>query len=68
MQFNPSSPSSVPHCGFLGCLPANPHGAPLESVLAQTRGWLHEDVAKDGAINVLDIIIIGQHFGQGCPS
>jgi len=29
--------------------------------------WTPDDVNCDSMIDVLDIIVIGQHFGAGCP-
>ncbi len=28
--------------------------------------WIPEDVNCDGEINVLDVIVVGQHWGEGC--
>jgi hypothetical protein len=30
---------------------------------ASLTGWIREDANEDGAINVLDMIIIGQNWG-----
>jgi hypothetical protein len=43
------------------------HHAFIARIAGGEQHLVQQDVSRDGLTSVLDIILRGQHFGEGCP-